>query len=78
MFQKYVTYEQTEIYIYIYIYIYRGGDIYRYEQKKIDNEGKLKCSYDDVISAVNDFFTQWVPSTTTLMEEVCEPEKGRC
>ena len=28
-------------------------------------------SYDDVISAVDDLFDQWDPSTATLMEEVC-------
>ena len=29
----------------------------------------LKGSYEDIISAVDDFFDQWDPSTATLMEE---------
>ena len=29
----------------------------------------------DVISAAADFFNQWDPSTATLMEVVCEPQK---
>ena len=33
-------------------------------------EGRLKSLYDDVISAVDDFFYQWDPSSATLMEKV--------
>ena len=37
----------------------------------------LKSSYDDIISAVDDIFDQWYPSTSTLMEEVYEAQEGR-
>ena len=33
-------------------------------------ESGLKSSFDDIISAVDDFFDQWDPSTVTLMEEI--------
>ena len=42
-------------------FLYEGG-------RKVN---RLKSSYDDVISAVDDFFDQWDPSIVTLMEEVC-------
>ena len=49
------------IYIYIYIYIY------------ID-EGGLKSSNHDVISAAEDFFDRVDPSTATQVEKVCGPQ----
>ena len=34
-------------------------------------DGRLKGSFDEIISAVDDFFVyQWDPSTTTRMAEV--------
>ena len=33
-------------------------------------KSELKSSYDDVISAVDEFFDQWDPSTATPMKEV--------
>ena len=36
-------------------------------------DSRLKSSYDDVISVVDDFFDQWDPSTATSMEEVHGP-----
>ena len=39
-------------------------------------EGGLKSSYDDVMSAANDFLDQWNPSTAILMEDVCGQQKG--
>ena len=38
----------------------------------------LKTSYDDVISAVDDFFEQWNPSTATPIEEECVPQGAIC
>ena len=35
-------------------------------------------SYDDIISAVDDFFDHRDPNTAILMEEVCEQQGGRC
>ena len=35
-----------------------------------------KNLYD--ISADDDFFDQWDPSIATLMEEMCEPQRGLC
>ena len=37
---------------------------------------KVKRAY--VISAVDNFFDQWDPSTATPMEEVCELQEGLC
>ena len=34
-------------------------------------KGRLKNSYYDIISAVDNFFDQWNPSTSTPMLEVC-------
>ena len=36
-------------------------------------QGELKSLYDDIISAVDDFFDQWDLSTATPMKEECEP-----
>ena len=36
----------------------------------------LKSSYDDIISAVDDFFGQWDPNTATLTEELCGLQGG--
>ena len=33
-------------------------------------ESRVKSSYDDVISAVDNFFDLWDPSTATLMEDM--------
>ena len=41
-------------------------------------ESGLKSSYDDVISAVDDFFDQSDASTAMLMEEVCGMKRGLC
>ena len=38
-------------------------------------EGRLKILYNDVISATEDFFDQWHPSTVTPMEEACRLQK---
>ena len=38
-------------------------------------ENRLRCSYDD-ISAIDDFFDQWDPSTATQMKEVNVDYKG--
>ena len=38
----------------------------------------LKSSYDDVISAVDDFFDQWDPSSATQLEEVYRLHRGLC
>ena len=44
---------------------------------KVDwNVHRLKCSYDDDISANEDFFDQWDPSTETSMWEVCGKQRG--
>ena len=43
-----------------------------------DEEGGLKSSYGDLISAVDDFLDQEDPSTATLMKEVCGPQEGLC
>ena len=40
------------------------------------NEDGLKSSYEDAISAVDDFFYQWDPNTATLMEEVYRQQRG--
>ena len=47
-----------------------------YKTKKIflQKKGRLKSSYN--ISAVDDFFDQWVPSTAILTEEVFGPQEG--
>ena len=37
---------------------------------------RLKCSYYDVIAAVDYFFDQSDPSTATLMKEVCVSQRG--
>ena len=34
-------------------------------------DGGLKSTYDDVISAVDNYFDQWDPSTATPIVEVC-------
>ena len=46
--------------------------VYVFEKKYFISisKGALKSSYDNVISAVEDFFNQWGPSTETPMEEV--------
>ena len=36
---------------------------------------RLKNSYDDLISAVDDF-AKWYPSTVTPMEELCILQRG--
>ena len=33
---------------------------------------RLKSRYDDIISAIDDFFDHWNPSTVTQMKEVYE------
>ena len=53
----------SRLYIYIYIYIY----IYTHTNT---HECGLKSSYESIISAVDDFFYKWDPSTVTLMEDV--------
>ncbi len=45
---------------------------------KILYKGWLKSSYEEIISAVDDFFDQWDPNTVTLMQEVCEPQGKVC
>ena len=41
--------------------------------------GKLKSSYDDIISAIDDFFfVEWNPSNATLMKEMCGMQEGLC
>ena len=40
------------------------------------NKHGLKHLYDDIISAVDDFFNQWDPSTATAMKEVCGLQSG--
>ena len=56
MFDVYLLY----IYIYIYVYIYgKGWKVHR-----------QKSSYDDVISAVDDFLDQWDPNTEISNVEV--------
>ena len=50
--------KNPSIYMYTYIYIY----IYIYEDK-------IKSSYDDVISAVDDLFYQREPNTATPIED---------
>ena len=43
------------------------------------SESGLKSSYNEVISAVDDFFfDQCDPSTATLMEEVCDLQGIQC
>ena len=42
-------------------------------RKQSNYKGGLKSSCDDVISAVDDFFDQWDPSTAMRMEEVYRP-----
>ena len=37
-------------------------------------EDRLKSSYNDVISAVNNFLYQWDPRTVMWMEEMCGPQ----
>ena len=51
------THTHTHIYIYIYIYIYVCVCVC---------EGWLKRSNDDIISAVDNFFNQWNPSTLSV------------
>ena len=41
-------------------------------------EGGLKSSYDDVISAIDNFFNQRDLSPTTPVEVECEPQEGLC
>ena len=53
----------------IYLYMYAAIQQYK---------GKQKNSYDDAISAVDGFFDQWDPSTSTLMEEVSESQGTLC
>ena len=39
----------------------------------------LKSSHDDIIiSAVDDIFYQWDPSTATWMKEVCDQQEVLC
>ena len=45
---------------------------------KLTYKGGLKSSYDEVISAVDDFFDQWDPRTMTPIEEVCGLQGVRC
>ena len=49
-----------------FLCIYKGG------------VGRLKSSPADIISAVDDFFYQWDPSTATLIEEKCGVQEGLC
>ena len=42
------------------------------------NVHRLKNPYDEVLSAVDDFFYQKNPSTATLMKGVCGPQKELC
>ena len=39
---------------------------------------KMKSSFDNHITAIDDFFDQWDPSTVTSIEEVCGPQGGLC
>ena len=39
-------------------------------------KSELKSSLANIISAVDEFFEQWDPSTGTQMEEVCGLQKG--
>ena len=39
-------------------------------------ESKLKSSYDDIISTVDDFLDQQNPRIATLMEEICGTQCG--
>ena len=41
-------------------------------------EDGLKCSYDNVISAVDIFFDQWDPRTSTPMEDMCGLQGWLC
>ena len=45
---------------------------------KSNSEGRLKSSYDDLISPVEDFFDQWAKNTVTSMEEMCRLQGGLC
>ena len=49
------THTHTHTHTFIHTHIYEGG---------------MKSSYDDVISAVDDCYDQWDPSTVTPTEEV--------
>ena len=45
-------------------------------EKIIGWKGKgMKILYDDIISTVDDFFEKWDPSTATLIEKMCRPQK---
>ena len=41
-------------------------------------EARLKSSYDDIISAIDDFFDQWDQSTATPIEKVSGQQEGPC
>ena len=55
------------IYLSIYIYIHTHTHTH---------EGGLKCSDNEVISAIDNLFDQWDLNTAILMEEMCELEGG--
>ena len=61
-FKSGIHYRWTNAFVYILIE-FRRFFIY---------EGGLKCLYNDIISAGDDFFERWDSSTATPMEEVCE------
>ena len=41
-------------------------------------EVRLKCSNNDIISAIDDFFDQWDPNTETLMGKESELQQALC
>ena len=45
---------------------------------EVYGEWGQKISYNDIISAVDDFFDERDPSTATLMEEVCGLQGRLC
>ena len=61
--EHFTNYTNGPVYIYIHIYIHDSG---------------LKSSYADIISAIDDFFDKWDPSTVTLIKEMCGLHGGLC
>ena len=66
-------------YLLLMTFLTNGVQARQHRWKKCANhKGDFKCglknSYDDIISAVDDFFDQWGPSTATPIEEVCKPQ----